>query len=178
MGPVDESAEASVRRCAGAILAAYRRCEGDPRAVEALAGAIARERGFLPGGYCFFNDVRFKGAERISAPAAADARSVPGPDGWATELGLTDLRTIWRPGRQAGAKFFLFLEELEEQDESCRVTLSVDPGFRELGTAESFLGGLEALAVAAARDPEGPVAALVRLGANGTPASPAETYAL
>ncbi|MFZ3492844.1 hypothetical protein ACODT5_06330 [Streptomyces sp. 5.8] len=46
----------------------------------------------------------------------------------------------------------------------------MDPGFRELGTAESFLGGLEALAVVAARDPEGPVAALLRLGAEGADA--------
>ncbi|MFZ3492845.1 hypothetical protein ACODT5_06335 [Streptomyces sp. 5.8] len=104
VGPADESAEAFVRRCAGATLAASRRCEGDPQAVEALAGDIAHERGFLPGGYSFFNDVRFKGAERFRAPDAAEAQRAPGPDDWAAELGLTDLRTIRRPGRQAGGE--------------------------------------------------------------------------
>ncbi|MEU9531308.1 hypothetical protein AB0D00_03150 [Streptomyces sp. NPDC048213] len=162
VGPAEESAEGFVRRCAGATLAAYRRCEGDPRKVEQLAVDVARERGFPYGGFCFFNDVRFRGADRIGAPEAE--RALSGAD-WAAELDRTTLETVDRPGRQAGAKFFLFLGELGD---ICRLTLAVDPGFRELGSAERFLASLEAVAVHAAREPLGPVDALVAVAAEGS----------
>ncbi|GAA2977051.1 condensation domain-containing protein [Streptomyces sp. KhCrAH-43] len=162
VGPAEESAENFVRRCAGATLAAYRRCEGDPRKVEQLAVDVARERGFPYGGFCFFNDVRFRGADRIGAPEAE--RALSGAD-WAAELDRTTLETVDRPGRQAGAKFFLFLGELGD---TCRLTLAVDPGFRELGSAERFLAALEAVAVHAAREPLGPVDALVAVAAEGS----------
>ncbi|TXR94717.1 hypothetical protein EAO73_34895 [Streptomyces sp. col6] len=164
VGPAEEFAEAFVRRCAGATLAAYRRCEGDPRKVEQLAVDVARERGFPYGGFCFFNDVRFRGADRIGAPDTGADRAQSGVE-WTAELGRTTLETVDRPGRQAGAKFFLFLGELGD---TCRLTLAVDPGFRELGSAEGFLAALETVAVRAAREPLGPVGTLVAVAAEGS----------
>lgn len=164
VAPAEESAEAFVRRCASATLAAYRRCEGDPRKVEQLAVDLARERGFPYGGFCFFNDVRFRGADRIGTPEPRPDAVLSETD-WTAELNRTTLETVDRPGRQAGAKFFLFLGELGD---TCRLTLAVDPGFHELGSAEGFLAALETVAVRAAREPLGPVDALAAAAAESS----------
>ncbi|MFC8076438.1 condensation domain-containing protein [Streptomyces sp. NPDC057307] len=139
-----ESFDEWLRRSSAATLLAYRRCEADPRKVEALAAEVAREAGFQADGYCFLNDVRTNESQRPNALEPAGAGSHDDPSG-PTRLVRLDL-----PGRQVGAKFFLYLERL---DETCLLKLCKDPEFLGESTALDFLADLERLLIRAAVTP-------------------------
>lgn len=158
----DEPLEDYLRRAATAVLAAHRRCEADPRKVERLVADIAAERGFVPDSYCFFNDIRFDDADRTF-------RRSPSPPGDATEavvaaLPRTRLTAPQRNDRQKGAKLFVFLNDL---DETCRLTLCLDPSFLGPYRATELLADLERLLTRAAVDPTAGVDGLRRSIAEG-----------
>ncbi|MFD7985710.1 condensation domain-containing protein [Kitasatospora indigofera] len=173
----DEPLEQYLRGAVTTVLAAHRRCEADPRRVEQLVADIAAERGFTPDSYCFFNDVSFHGdrpprtAARPDGPAGAE----PGPAAVLAALPLTRLEQLPRQDPQKGAKLFLSLHRL---DETCLITLSLDPAFLGRHRATDLLGDLERLVVLAATDPDRRTGAVRRsLAGPGTapdrPESPA-----
>ncbi|MFC4035381.1 condensation domain-containing protein [Streptomyces polygonati] len=153
----EESAQQYLRRAAASAFAAYRRCEADPRKVEQLVADIARERGFTPDGYCFFNDVRFTGADR-SARAQGD-RTGPAPEAVTAALGRTRLERLHKDERQKGAKLFVYLQELQR---TCRITLCLDPAFLGSYRGVDLLADLERLLVRSAIDPDASVAEVRR----------------
>nr|WP_127892231.1 condensation domain-containing protein [Streptomyces sp. S10(2018)] len=151
----DESTEQFLSRAARTALNAYRHSEACPVRMEEQLEEIARRRGITPGGYCFFNDIRFSAEERNAPPPEIDPLKLP------TQLDEALARTrLTRPdneGRQSGAKFFLFLDGLRE---SCALTLCTDPRFLP-ASAGDFLQELERLTVRAAQNPGTPVGELV-----------------
>ncbi|MFI6762838.1 condensation domain-containing protein [Micromonospora sp. NPDC050417] len=134
-----------------AALAAYRNCEGHQERIEQLCADIAADRGFVPRGYCFFNDVRFTAPKRGEDNVPDDLRAA---------LSETRLLQLEDRGSQRGAKFFVFLGELSG---ICTLTLALDPAFAQAGTALGFLGDLEQLLVTAAERPDDPITPLTRL---------------
>ncbi len=151
----DESAEQFLARAARTALNAYRHSEACPVKMEEQLEEIARRRGIDPGGYCFFNDIRFSAEERNAPPPVIDASKLPAQLEEAlvhTRLSLPDSE-----GQQSGAKFFLFLDGLRE---SCALTLCTDPRFLPV-SAGDFLQELEHLMVRAAQRPGTPVGELV-----------------
>ncbi|WP_217250338.1 condensation domain-containing protein [Streptomyces sp. AC602_WCS936] len=151
----DESTERFLTRAARTALNAYRHSEACPVKMEEQLEEIARRRGITPGGYCFFNDIRFSAEERNAPPPELDPLKLPTQ----LEVALAHTR-LTRPdseGRQSGAKFFLFLDGLRE---SCALTLCTDPRFLPV-SAGDFLRELEHLTVRAAQDPGAPVGELV-----------------
>ncbi|MEE4496149.1 condensation domain-containing protein [Streptomyces sp. BE230] len=151
----DESAEQFLTRTARTALNAYRHTEACPVKMEEQLEAIARRRGITPGGYCFFNDIRFSAEERNVPAPAIDPLKLPAQ----LEEALARTR-LTRPDseeRQSGAKFFLFLDGLRE---SCALTLCTDPRFLPV-SAGDFLQELEHLMVRAAQSPGTPVGELV-----------------
>jgi hypothetical protein len=154
IGRSDETFPGFVSRCRKAALLAYRHSEYDPRELEAMIGVIARRRGLLADGYCFFNDTRF-GATRPTAgpdPAAADtvAADVPG------RLAETVITVPETPNTPKGANFFLFLHRL---DDTAELALCVENGFLTPRAPADFLRDLERLVVRGALSQE-PVADL------------------
>ncbi|MFJ4330533.1 condensation domain-containing protein [Streptomyces sp. NPDC088935] len=151
----DESTEQFLSRAARTALNAYRHAEACPVKMEEQLEEIARGRGITPGGYCFFNDIRFSAEERNAPPPEIDPLKLPAQLDDA--LARTRLTRLDHEGRQSGAKFFLFLDGLRE---SCALTLCTDPRFLP-ASAGDFLQELEHLMVRAARSPGTPVGELV-----------------
>ncbi|MFJ9890641.1 condensation domain-containing protein [Streptomyces sp. NPDC091287] len=151
----DESAEQLLTRTARTALNAYRHAEACPVKLEEQLEEIARRRGIAPGGYCFFNDIRFSAEERNIPAPAIDPLKLP------AQLEEAMARTrLTRPDseeRQSGAKFFLFLDGLRD---SCTLTLCTDPRFLP-ASAGDFLRELEHVMVRAAQSPDTPVGELV-----------------
>lgn len=151
----DESTERFLARAARTALNAYRHSEACPVKMEEQLEEIARRRGITPGGYCFFNDIRFSAEERNAPPPEIDASKLPTQ--LEDALAHTRLTRLDSEGRQSGAKFFLFLDGLRE---SCALTLCTDPRFLPV-SAGDFLRELEHLMVRAAQNPGAPVGELV-----------------
>ncbi|MFJ4871405.1 condensation domain-containing protein [Streptomyces sp. NPDC088757] len=151
----DESTERFLARAAGTALNAYRHAEACPVKMEEQLEEIARRRGIDPGGYCFFNDIRFSAEERNAPPPVIDASKLPTQ--LEEALARTRLTLPDSEGQQSGAKFFLFLDGLRE---SCALTLCTDPRFLP-ASASDFLRELERLMVWAAQHPGTPVGELV-----------------
>ncbi|CAL9649541.1 condensation domain-containing protein [Streptomyces sp. enrichment culture] len=151
----DETTEQFLSRAARTALNAYRHAEACPVKMEEQLEEIARGRGITPGGYCFFNDIRFSAEERNAPPPEIDPLKLPAQLDEA--LARTRLTRLDHEGRQSGAKFFLFLDGLRE---SCALTLCTDPRFLP-ASAGDFLQELEHLMVRAARSPGTPVGELV-----------------
>ncbi|SDK28144.1 Condensation domain-containing protein [Streptomyces indicus] len=151
----DETAEQFLARAARTALNAYRHTEACPVKMEEQLEEIARRRGITPGGYCFFNDIRFSAAERNAPAPAIDPLKLPAQLDEA--LARTRLTRLDSEGRQSGAKFFLFLDGLRD---ACELTLCTDPRFLP-ASAFDFLHDLEQLTVHAARHPDTPVGELV-----------------
>ncbi|MFF9143702.1 condensation domain-containing protein [Streptomyces sp. NPDC014861] len=151
----DESAEQFLARAARTALNAYRHAEACPVRMEEQLEEIARRRGIDPGGYCFFNDIRFSAEERNAPAPPIDASKLPEQ----LEEALLHTRLVVpdSEGQQSGAKFFLFLDGLRE---SCALTLCTDPRFLP-ASAGDFLRDLEQLMVRAAQHPGTPVGELV-----------------
>ncbi|MFG2316350.1 condensation domain-containing protein [Streptomyces tendae] len=147
----DESTEQFLSRAARTALNAYRHSEACPVKMEEQLEEIARRRGVTPGGYCFFNDIRFSAEERNAPPPEIDPLKLPTRLDEA--LAHTRLTRLDSAGRQSGAKFFLFLDALRE---SCALTLCTDPRFLP-ASAGDFLRELEHFMVRAARNPGTPV---------------------
>jgi hypothetical protein len=126
-------------------LAAYISSEADPRKVEAVTAAYGEEMDFTPQGYCFFNDTSFS----MTSPTA-EATSDSDLSDIENLLGGTRIRHLDREGRQLGAKFFVFLQDMSSH---CRLTLCRDPAFLDL-TACEFLACLERFLVLAASRPD------------------------
>ncbi|MFL9654114.1 condensation domain-containing protein [Streptomyces sp. PB17] len=147
----DESTEQFLSRAARTALNAYRHSEACPVKMEEQLEEIARRRGITPGGYCFFNDIRFSAEERNAPPPEIDPLKLPTRLDEA--LAHTRLTRLDSAGRQSGAKFFLFLDALRE---SCALTLCTDPRFLP-ASAGDFLRELEHFMVRAARNPGTPV---------------------
>ncbi|MFE5241242.1 MULTISPECIES: condensation domain-containing protein [unclassified Streptomyces] len=151
----DETTEQFLTRAARTALNAYRHAEACPVKMEEQLEEIARRRGIEPGGYCFFNDIRFSAEERNAPPPSIDGSKLPAQLDEA--LARTRLTRLDSEGRQSGAKFFLFLDGLRE---SCALTLCTDPRFLPASAAD-FLRELELLMVRAAQHPGTPVGELV-----------------
>ncbi|MFC9329782.1 condensation domain-containing protein [Kitasatospora sp. NPDC057015] len=156
----DQPLERYLRGAVTTVLAAHRRCEADPRRVERLVADIAAERGFTPDSYCFFNDVSFHGDRPPRTEGRpADAGAEHDPEAVTAALPLTRLEQLPRQDPQKGAKLFLSLHRL---DETCLITLSLDPAFLGRHRAVDLLGDLERLLVLAVTDPDRRIGALRR----------------
>ncbi|MFJ8871546.1 condensation domain-containing protein [Streptomyces sp. NPDC102473] len=151
----EESAEQFLTRTARTALNAYRHTETCPVRMEEQLEEIARRRGITPGGYCFFNDLRFSAEERNAPAPAIDPMKLPAQ--LEEALARTSLTSPDSEGRQSGAKFFLFLDGLRD---SCALTLCTDPRFLPVSAGE-FLQELELVMVRAAQNPDTPVDELV-----------------
>ncbi|MFD4375647.1 condensation domain-containing protein [Streptomyces sp. NPDC058486] len=151
----DESAEQFLTRTTRTALNAYRHAEACPVKMEEQLEEIACRRGITPGGYCFFNDIRFSAEERNAPAPAIDPLKLPAQ--LEEALARTRLSRPDMEGRQSGAKFFLFLDGLRD---SCVLTLCTDPRFLPF-SAGAFLEELEQVMVRAAQTPGTPVRELV-----------------
>ncbi|MFD7985706.1 condensation domain-containing protein [Kitasatospora indigofera] len=138
----EETFDAFLRRVGSAAATGYRHTEYEPRALEELIERIGTERGLRTGGFCFFNDVRFGSGQRpLGAPAAGSAEALAGA------LDRTELSDPEWDFDQKGAKFFLFLQELEAPagPDSARsvITLCADRRFLAGRGSAVFLRDLE-----------------------------------
>ncbi len=129
-----------LRSASKSALLALRACEYPPRLRDELIERICPPRGFQPGSYCFFNDVRVdQSIDPNATPAPAD---------------LTDTTVIepHEDSRQKGSKFFLYFNELGER---ARLSLCADPRFLQPRSAADFLRDLEWLLCQAMDDSAG-----------------------
>jgi Condensation domain len=124
--------------CVEAAHRAYRSCECDTDALGERVERVLAERRIAPGGYCFFNDVRF--AWRGSAAAYESGDSEPHRLGEVMEL---------PPKVEAGAMFFLTLAGLGT---SAVLSLSKDRRFLPHISTTGFLRGIERIVLRAAQD--------------------------
>jgi hypothetical protein len=132
-----------LRRSATAFLTGLRTCEADPRKAEAVLGLAARQRGFVEGSYCFFNDIATGRGPTAPEPGTA----LPAAENLAAAVTHTRAAALPYAGRQIDSKFFVFLQGLTP---TVAARLCKDRRFLPDVDAVGFLRRLERLMISAA----------------------------